>query len=189
MQNYEIIRSSRKTLALQINGDRVLVRAPLKTPQEVIERFMAEHRDWIESHLEKNAEKMKKLAAVEPLSQLELKAIIKNAKQVIPQRTAYYAELMGLTYGRIAIRSQHTKWGSCSAKGNLNFNCLLMLAPPDVLDSVIVHELCHRVEMNHSKRFYALLYRYYPDYDNCHKWLKENGDTLMARLDNMPNRR
>ena len=63
-----------------------------------------------------------------------------------------------------------------------------MLAPPDVLDSVIVHELCHRVEMNHSKRFYALLYRYYPDYDNCHKWLKENGDTLMARLDNMPNR-
>ena len=72
--------------------------------------------------------------------------------------------------------------GSCSSKGNLNFNCLLMLAPPKVLDSVVVHELCHRKEMNHSKRFYAEVLRVFPDYWAQDKWLKENGNILMSML-------
>lgn len=184
MRDYELIRSSRKTLALEIKGDRVLVRAPTRTPQKAIERFVAGHEDWIEIHLARNAEKMKSLSAIEPLSDEKLKALVKQAKHFIPQRVSYYAELMGLTYGRISIRSQRTKWGSCSAKGNLNFNCLLMLTPPDIIDSVIVHELCHLVEMNHSKRFYELLRKYCPDYDRCRKWLNENGSYLMARLEN-----
>ena len=183
MRDYELIRSSRKTLALEIKGGSVLVRAPMRTPRKAIERFVAEHETWIDRKLAANAEKMKALSAVEPLSDEELKALIKQAKQYIPQRVSYYAELMGLTYGRISIRSQRTKWGSCSAKGNLNFNCLLMLTPPEVIDSVVVHELCHLVEMNHSGRFYALLYKYCPDYDRCRKWLNENGAYLMARLE------
>ena len=91
---------------------------------------------------------------VQPLSEEDMKALADKAVRIIPERVRYYAPLIGVTYGRITIRNQRTRWGSCSAKGNLNFNCLLMLAPPEVLDSVVVHELCHRKEMNHSKQFY-----------------------------------
>ena len=87
-----------------------------------------------------------------------------------------------MTYGNITIRNQRTRWGSCSAKGNLNFNCLLCLAPPGVLDAVVVHELCHRLEMNHSKRFYEEVLRVYPDYYKDHGWLKEHGSELLGRL-------
>ena len=86
---------------------------------------------------------------------------------------------VGVTYGRITIRNQRTRWGSCSAKGNLNFNCLLMKAPPEVLDYVVVHELCHRLEMNHSPRFWAQVERVLPDYKVSRKWLREHGNELM----------
>ncbi len=105
-----------------------------------------------------------------------------QAVQVIPQRVAYYARLLGVTYGRITIRNQKSRWGSCSSKGNLNFNCLLMAAPAEVLDSVVAHELCHRKHMDHSKAFYAELYKLFPDYDRCSRWLKEQGVLLMRRM-------
>lgn len=182
MKDFELTRSSRKTLAIEIRGQRVIVRAPNRASRRDIEAFVAEHEAWIEKQLAKNAERQEALQGIEPLSEEEIKTLAKKAKSYIPQRVAYYAGIMGVTYGRIAIRSQHTKWGSCSGKGNLNFNCLLMLTPPEIIDSVVVHELCHRREMNHSKRFYELLRSYYPDYDRCRKWLKENGSALMARL-------
>ena len=116
------------------------------------------------------------------LTEEELKDLTKKAKKVFPERVAYYAPLVGVEYGKIFIRHQHTRWGSCSSKGNLNFNCLLMLAPPEVLDSVVVHELCHLKEMNHSKKFYAEVLRVYPDYKKCQKWLKEHGRELMAKI-------
>ena len=105
-----------------------------------------------------------------------------RALEVIPRRAAYYAPLVGVQYGRITIRNQRTRWGSCSGKRNLNFNCLLMLAPPEVVDSVVVHELCHLKEMNHSPRFYAEVLRVFPDYRKWDKWLKENGAALLARM-------
>ena len=115
------------------------------------------------------------------LTGAEIKALAERAGKVIPERAAYYAPLVGVTYGRITIRCQKTRWGSCSSKGNLNFNCLLMLAPPEVLDSVVVHELCHRLEMNHSKRFYENVLRVFPEYRKWHGWLKEHGAELMRR--------
>ena len=119
---------------------------------------------------------------MEKLRPEELAALAQEARRVIPERVAVYAPLVGVSYGRITIRSQRTRWGSCSAKGNLNFNCLLMLSPPEVLDSIVVHELCHRKEMNHSCRFYAEVLRVFPDYWKCHAWLRENGSSLMRRL-------
>ena len=116
------------------------------------------------------------------LTRQEIEALAREAARVIPERVAYFAPKVGVTYGRITIRNQRSRWGSCSSKGNLNFNCLLMLAPPEVLDSVVVHELCHRLEMNHSKRFYAHVLRVYPDYYRDHKWLKEHGTELMRRM-------
>ncbi len=122
------------------------------------------------------------MAGVSPLTREELRTLAEKARAYIPERVKFYAPQVGVTYGRVTIRSQKTLWGSCSAKGNLNFNCLLMLAPPEVIDSVVVHELCHRKVMNHSARFYAKVLRVFPDYRKWHGWLKEHGEALMGRM-------
>ena len=90
--------------------------------------------------------------------------------------------MVGVTYGRITIRNQRSRWGSCSGKGNLNFNCLLMLTPSHVIDYVVVHELCHRLEMNHSPAFLAQVERVLPDYRKSREWLKEHEKELIGRL-------
>ena len=103
--------------------------------------------------------------------------------RTIPERAALLAKRIGVEYNRITIRCQKTRWGSCSSKGNLSFNCLLMLTPPEVIDSVIVHELCHLKYMDHSEKFYAEVQKYCPDYRRCNSWLKKNGKVLMMRVE------
>lgn len=182
-EQVNIIRSNRKTIAIQIDRNaNVVVRAPYRVSEREIRRFLQEKEAWIRKHQEKVREQEKKLKGVDPLSREEIEHLAKQAMQIIPQRVAFFAEKMGVTYGRITIRNQKTRWGSCSSKGNLNFNCLLMLTPPEVIDSVVVHELCHRKEMNHSKRFYEEIYRIYPDYDKWNQWLKENGPGILRRM-------
>ncbi len=178
---YEVIRSNRKTLAVEIKGNKVLVRAPFRATNVNITEFLTQHKGWIEKHLEK-ARQQQAIAEENRLTMEEIRHLAHRAMEIIPARVRYYAPLVGVTYGRITIRNQRSKWGSCSSKGNLNFNCLLMLAPPEVLDSVVVHELCHRKEMNHSDRFYAEVLRVFPDYHKWNKWLKDNGAVLMNRM-------
>ena len=180
--NCKIIRSNRKSLGLEVNAEGLIIRAPLQASDAEINMFILQHKDWIEKNLNRIEERQKTVEAIQPLSMEEIKELANKALKVIPERVKYYAPKVGVTYGRITIRNQRSKWGSCSGKGNLNFNCLLMLAPPEVLDSVVVHELCHRKEMNHSEKFYAEVLRVYPDYWTWDKWLKDNGDLLMKRL-------
>ena len=99
---------------------------------------------------------------------------------MIPERVEYFAKVIGVTYGKITVRNQKTRWGSCSSKGNLNFNCLLMLAPPEVLDYVVVHELCHRKQMNHSKAFWLEVEKVLLNYKEVRKWLKEEGSQMIT---------
>lgn len=177
--SYKIIRSTRKTISIQITRDgQVLVRCPKGMGSDNIRKFVESKVDWIEKHLSKLAEMPKR----PPFTRDEIHALAQQALQSIPGRVAYFAPKVGVTYGRITIRSQRSRWGSCSSKGNLNFNCLLMLAPPEVLDYVVVHELCHRKEMNHSAKFWAEVEKVLPDYGPQRKWLKENGNLLIARL-------
>lgn len=184
-ESIQIIRSSRRTLSLQVRHDgQILVRAPKNASLREIEAFVRKNSDWLKKHLAMVEKQKAEEAAnpVVPLTMDEIRALADRAMRIIPERTAYFAPLVGVTYGRITIRNQKTRWGSCSARGNLNFNCLLMLAPPEVLDYVIVHELCHRKEMNHSPRFWAQVASVIPDYKIREKWLKTEGTKLMRRM-------
>lgn len=180
--NCKIIRSNRKSIGLEVSTEGLVVRAPMRMSDAEINKFIIQNKGWIEKNLEKAAERQKVIDQFEPLTMDEIRALANQALKVIPERVKFYAPKVGVSYGRVTIRNQRTKWGSCSSKGNLNFNCLLMLTPPEVLDSVVVHELCHRKEMNHSEKFYAEVLRVFPDYWTWNKWLKENGDMLMKRM-------
>lgn len=178
-----IIRSSRKTLSLEVRRDgTVLIRAPYRMSLEKISRFVQEKHRWIEDHKRRAMERAAEQQPEEKLTASEIQALADKALRVIPERVAYYAPIAGVTYGRITIRNQRTRWGSCSSKGNLNFNCLLMLMPPEVIDSVVVHELCHRLEPNHSERFYAHVLRVFPKYRECDQWIKKNGPAIMRKM-------
>lgn len=185
MYDITIIRSKRKTISIEITiEEKVLVRAPLYLPDNQIMDFVYQKSDWIDAHIHKMAEKNNELNQT-PLSKFtrsELDTLAKQALDYIPKRTSYYAKIMNVSYNRITIRNQRTRWGSCSNRRNLNFNCLLMLTPNEVIDYVVVHELAHLIEANHSVRFWTEVEKILPDYNKHRKWLKENGHTLIRRL-------
>ena len=177
--NIRVIRCRRKSVGIRVtDGGEVIVRAPLRMPDAEIRRILESKRSWIEKTLEKvnSREQAPKLTAG------EIEELADRAVKEIPPRVKARAEQIGVTYGRITVRNQKTRWGSCSAKGNLNFNCVLMLCPEAVLDYVIVHELCHRKELNHSPRFWAEVEKAMPDYRQQRKWLKTEGQALISRL-------
>ncbi len=185
-KDIQIIRSSRKTAAIEIKSDmRVLVRVPNRMKKADIERFVNEKSEWIDKHLEimrTRIENAKRELPTEPFTESELQALFDNALATIPPRVAEAAAKMGVTYRRITIRNQVSRWGSCTAEGNLNFNCLLTLFPDNVTDYVIIHELCHRKHMNHSKDFWAEVEKFCPDYKAHKKWLKDNGGEYIKRM-------
>lgn len=181
--DYTLIRSDRKTISISVTSEGLIVRAPRSARIAEINRILSEKSGWIRKHL-KQAEDLSAVKDAMPkLTTAELTLLKKKAATVIPERLRLYAPLIGVSYGRVTIRCQHTRWGSCSSKGDLNFNCLLMLAPIAVLDSVVVHELCHRKYMDHSDLFYAEVLRVFPQYFECHQWLKTNGPFLLAKIE------
>lgn len=172
----EIIRSGRRTMSLEVAGDgRVLVRAPYEMPETRIRDFVESKKEWLGAHLQKAQQRQAIRQQAGAISEEQRAAGIRAARTRISERTAYYAKIVGVTYGRITIRDQKSRWGSCSGRGNLNFTWKLVLAPPEVLDYVVVHELCHRIEMNHSAAFWQQVERVLPDYRRRRDWLKENG--------------
>lgn len=182
---YEIIYSPRRTTALQVTPDgRVIVRAPKRCPRSFIEAFVRQKEDWVLRQLACFEKQQKEQSDAEhlPLSDKDRARYVSIARDIFTRKTAYYARIMGISYGRITIREQKTRWGSCSSKGNLNFNWRLILAPEEVLDYVVVHELAHRREMNHSKAFYAVVESVLPDYRQARRWLRDHGDSLWTAV-------
>lgn len=180
---YVIQKSRRRSISVSVMTDNlVLVKAPYGTTERMVQEFLLSKKDWITKHLKKQNMEEEKAESLGLLSADEIKQIKKQARKIIPQRVEYWANKIGVTYGRIAIRLQSSRWGSCSVDGNLNFNCLLVIMPPEIMDSVVVHELCHRRHMNHSKEFYAEIDRVFPDYKRCNKWLKDNSGVYLKRV-------
>lgn len=177
---YEIIYSNRKTLAIQITAEgKVRVRAPKRMSHALIESFLTEKESWVLKHLQQRENTSENgYFQNQPLSESERRRYREIARDIFTQKTAYYAQIMNVTYGRISIREQKTRWGSCSSDGNLNFNWRLIFAPEEVLDYIVIHELAHRKEMNHSPAFYKVVSEIMPDYKNQQKWLRENGRKL-----------
>jgi len=174
--NYTLIRSPRKTIAIYIRpGGVVEVRAPLRAPKKQIEQFVASKQAWIEDKQALiRSREQGKLTLSSGLEQ-QCRA---RASEILPERIANYANLMGLAPAQVKISGAKTRWGSCSSKGNLNFSWRLMLADDDVIDYVVVHELAHLREMNHSPRFWAIVAQAMPDYKLRQKRLKK----LQCRL-------
>ena len=174
--SYQVIRSRRKTVSIQITpAGQVIVRCPARMPQSQIRAFVEGKAAWILAHLPKEIP--------DPLTEQQLQELSRKAKLYFPERVAYFAPKVGVSWGRITIRCQKTRWGSCSARGNLNFNCLLMLAPPEVADYVVVHELCHRKHMNHGPEFWGEVAQVMPDYALHRQWLRQQGNQLLAILE------
>ncbi len=175
---YRTVLSKRRGMALTVRRGEVIAKAPLRTSAATVRSFVERHASWVEEQLARYREL---LAQDPPLTEEMLEELKRQGRELFPRRVAYYAERMGEPYGRVTVKCQKTKWGSCSGKKNLNFNCLLMLAPLEILDYVVVHELCHLREMNHSARFYREVEKVLPDYRARREWLRKNGAALMRR--------
>ena len=177
-----VIKSNSKTISVEVRTEEVIVRAPKRMSNRNIHAFLEKKREWIEKHQKIMQEQAETVKLLPMYTEEEINDFAEKAMQIIPEKVKHYADMVGVDYGRITIRNQRTRWGSCSGKGNLNFNCLLVLFPDEVIDSVVVHELCHRKHMDHSKEFYAEVERVFPEYRKCQKWLKENGGLYLRRM-------
>ena len=171
METYELIRSGRKTLALEITRDcRVVVRAPRRLSRAQIDSFVAKHEAWITGHLEQQ----RRRAALAPPAPTpaELAALKETARQLLMPKVAFWSQQMGLFPTGVKITAARTRYGSCSGKNSLCFSCFLANAPDAAVDLVVVHELCHIRVKNHGPAFYALLEQTLPDWRERKKLLR-----------------
>ena len=162
MTDYTLLRSGRRTLAIEVTRDgRVLVRAPLRTPQKTIDEFLARRADWIAQALQRQQARSE---AHPPLTPAEVEALRQKAKEILPSKVTHWAQVMGVQPTGIKITAAQKRFGSCSGKNSLCFSLHLMRYPEEAMDAVVVHELAHIRHKNHSPAFYAEVERYLPDY-------------------------
>lgn len=181
--NVEVRRSKRKSATIKITADmQIVVFVPLYVSDNEIEKMVISKSKWIDEHMLKVQSTIDERSKLEKITFEQVKELADQAVEYIPKRVKYYAEKENFVYNKITIKNLVSRWGSCSTKGNLNFNCLLMLTPDYVIDYIVVHELCHLREMNHSEKFWAEVEKIMPDYQRAELWLKQNGGNLIARM-------
>ena len=166
MMKYELIRSRRKTMSLEVTRDRrLVVRAPLQAKKEEIDAFVAKHEAWAQKHLATMPPPLP-----EPTAE-EIAALKRRAAEILPGKVAHWSAVTDLKPTGLKITTARRRYGSCSGKNSLCFSCFLMRCPEEAIDLVVVHELCHIKEKNHGPGFYALLGHYLPDYRERKKLL------------------
>ncbi|WP_159817262.1 M48 family metallopeptidase [Colwellia sp. 20A7] len=241
MIDYQVLRSHRKTLSLQVKQGLVFVRAPHHVDEKFISLFIKKKSAWLKAKItEQNqtadlccdftqgsklflfgqlvtlnivfaesAEKLDSKNSVflaeavteqptltvklptriqhKKLDKLSLAMAVKKqlecflkqqAEDIILPKVEFYAKLTKLDYKSIKIRQYRARWGSCNSRGELSFNYLLMMLPMQVIDYVIVHELCHLRYLNHSKHFWQLVAQHFPNYIEAQQWVKTHQSAL-----------
>lgn len=161
-----------KRLKLSINSDgEVKVTIPLWIPVVLAENFVKERVEWIIQNLKKIKEQAGDSRL--RLGESDYYKSKEKARALIVSRVSHYNQFYGFKIGSIAIRNQKTRWGSCSGKGNLNFNYKLFFLPLELADYVVVHEICHLKEMNHSEKFWTWVEKVFPDYKTRRRELRK----------------
>ena len=238
MIEYQVVRSHRKTLSLQVRHGQVLVRAPHYVDEKFISSFIEKKSAWLKAKIiqqsqaddfscdfsqgsmlflfgqlttlyitfarqvrtlltddinnkqtliivlaERNQKKLSNKVLLAAAVKKHIEEYFKQqAEHIIPLKVATYAQLTSLKPLRIKIRRYSSRWGSCNSRGELSFNTLLMMLPIEVINYVVVHELCHLQHLNHSKEFWQLVAQYIPHYNQATQWVKTNQSTLLWRL-------
>ena len=177
-----VIRQVRKTYRIDALADGALA---VKAPRSA---SLADVRVVLEKNWagigKMRARKLEALnaAGADPIGPAQVRALTAEALKVMPVKARFFAGKLGVTLGRITVRSQTSRWGSCSSKGNLSFNCLLMLTPDHVQDYVAAHEVCHRLHMDHSAAFWRDVEKICPEWRRGRDYLKKNGNALVERM-------
>lgn len=183
--DYTIVRSKRRSIGFEVRpGGKITVRIPMRASVNTVKEIIEDKKDWLyEMYLKQkdkiDTDSLREAERNDPRTAYLEKKYRQAAKRYIYERVEYYIDMIGGHYSSIRIGDQKTRWGSCSNNGTLSFSWRLMLAPPRVLDYVVIHEICHLTYMDHSKNFWDLVSVYDPDYKEHRKWLKENGDSLI----------
>lgn len=151
---YNLIYSDRKSISISVKEGKIVVRAPKNTPLETVTKILERHVKWIKKQVRKSE---KERNIFEGLTEDKIAQIRKEARIYFKDKTESYSKIMGLNYGRITISSAKTRFGSCSSKGNISYSYRLMFYPEAAREYVVVHELAHILEMNHSKKFYSII--------------------------------
>lgn len=171
---------NRTSLAIRFEGDQFVCVAPADLTDNEIRELLGRHRRAIENMVKKH-EQRSMVPKGPAFTMEEVNQMADKALEVIPEICKKYAKKMGVTYGKITIRNQKTRWGSCSSKGNLNFNCYIMLFDFPEIEYLVVHELAHRIHMNHSADFWAEVEKQIPDYEVRMRKIKEKEPEITAR--------
>lgn len=188
---YEILYSRRKTISLEVTAKgQVKLRLPLGCHRQEGIRFLEQRTEWLLQALQKMQKRQELLlrqqAQVPQITPEQVSRLRLRAKEELTAKADLFAAKMGVTYAKLTVKDQKTRWGSCSARGNLNFNWRIILAPEPVTDYVVIHELAHRIHMNHSEAFYRTVEAVMPDYREQVRWLKTQGAMLMQAGHNGP---
>ncbi|MBQ9551642.1 MAG: M48 family metallopeptidase [Clostridia bacterium] len=172
-----------KSFSIRITPDgKAELRVPLRTSRRTVEDVIRRYRPKIEEMARKQQKVAAEFGALPALDEKALASYTKQTRQLLSERLDGFAAQIGVTYHRVSVKKQVSRWGSCSGKGNLKFNCLLSLLPPDVADYIMVHELCHLKQLNHSPAFWAEVARVLPQYRQSERWLKRYGHILLGQL-------
>ncbi len=168
--DYKRVECRGKTLSLHIDETlQVVVRAPRWVPKAEVDRFVRSHENWIQKATERQRRRNEQEAQLTEKRITELKAL---AKAELPRRTAYFAKIMGVTPTSVKITSAKKRFGSCSGQNGICYSWRLMLCPSEAIDYVVVHELAHIRQKNHSPAFYKEVAKILPDYKAREKLLK-----------------
>ena len=167
---YQIIRAKRKTLQIRVDAHgQVIIRAPMRMPRKTIEHFVQQNAAWIEKSITAQKERDKRRYIP---SEAEMQACKTAAAQELPALTEAWAQKMGVTYTGIKITSAAHRWGSCSGRNSICYSWRVMLLPAMLREYIVVHELCHIRQKNHSAAFYAEMGKWLPDYAARRKALR-----------------